>query len=300
MKHETIPEQYIKSGKIVKEVREWVRGNVRPGIPILDIAVKVEDEIVRRGGQPAFPTGIGVNHVTAHYAPLRDEIGRIGESDLVKVDYGVHIDGYVTDTSITVTENPAYFSLLEATRRALQSAIDAAKRDRRIGEIAKAIEQTATREGFRPISNLSGHTVQQYIVHAGKSIPNQYAPNLPMLKKDEVFAVEPFLTLHDAAGYVVEGPQETIFSLIIRKRTGDRELDGLMELIWNSRKTLPFTPRWFDEHYKGDRLMRLLKELEQRRLVRSYPVLVEASGKPVAQFEHTMTLGDDGSVTILT
>jgi methionyl aminopeptidase len=296
----TIPEQYIKSGKIVREVREWIRGNVRAGSGILDIAVKIEEEIVRLGGQPAFPTGIGVNQVTAHYAPQKDEQGRIEESDVVKIDFGVHIDGYVTDTSITLTENPGYFSMLEATQRALQSAIDAAKRDRRIGEISKAIEATAAREGFRPISNLSGHTVQQYVVHAGKSIPNQYAPNLPMLKKDDVFAIEPFLTLKEAAGYVVEGPQETIFSLIIRKKTGDKELDDLLERLWDSRKTLPFSPRWFDEYYKDDRLMRLLKELERRRLVRSYPILVEATGKPVAQFEHTLSLDDDGKVTVLT
>ena len=296
----TIPEQYIESGKIVREVREWIEGNVRAGSGILEVAVKVEEEIVRRGGQPAFPTGIGINQVTAHYAPQRDERGNIEESDLVKIDYGVHIDGYLTDTSITVTDNPSYFPMLEATQRALHSAIEAAKRDKRIGEISRAIEDTAAREGFKPISNLSGHTVQQYIVHAGKSIPNQYAPNLPMLKKDDVFAIEPFLTLPEAAGYVVEGPQETIFSLIIRKKTGNREMDDLLDRVWDSRKTLPFTPRWFDEYYKEGRLMQLLKELERRRLVRSYPILVEASGRPVAQFEHTMTYGDDGNIVVLT
>lgn len=295
-----IPEQYFKSGKIVREVREWIRGNVRVGDGILEIALRVEAEISRRGGQPAFPTGIGINQVTAHYAPQSDERGRFGEKDLVKIDYGVHIDGYVTDTSITLTENPDHFLLLEATESTLQAAIEAAKRDRRIGEISKAIESTTAKHGFKPISNLSGHTMQQYIVHAGKSIPNLYTPNLPMLKKDDVFAVEPFLTLPDAAGYVTEAPQETIFSLIIRKKTGNGELDELLERIWNSRKTLPFTPRWFDEYYKNDRLLRLLKELERRRLLRSYPTLVEASGKPVAQFEHTMTIGDDGKLVVLT
>ena len=296
----TIPEQYIKSGKIVREVREWIRGNVGAGSGLLDVCVRVEDEIRRHGGQPAFPTGVGVNQVTAHYAPQKGEPGKIEESDLVKIDYGVHIDGFLTDTSITITDNPAYAPLLEATQRALQSAVDAAKRDKRIGEISKAIEATAAREGFKPISNLSGHTVQQYTVHAGKSIPNQFAPNLPMLKKDDVFAIEPFLTLPEAAGYVEEGPQETIFSLIMRKKTGVREMDDLLDRIWDSRKTLPFTPRWFDEYYKDDRLMRLLKELERRRLVRSYPILVEASGKPVAQFEHTMAFDDDGNLIVLT
>lgn len=296
----TIPEQYIRSGRIVREVRQWILGNVHAGSDILKIALNVEEEIVKRGGQPAFPTGIGVNHVTAHYAPQRDERGKIEESDLVKIDYGVHIEGYLTDTSITVTDNPAYFALLQATQSALHSAIEAASRDKRIGEISKAIEDTAARDGFKPISNLSGHTVQQYTVHAGKSIPNQYSPNLPMLKKDDVFAIEPFFTLSNAAGYVVDGPKETIFSLINRRKTGIREMDDLLERVWDSRKTLPFTPRWFDSSYKDGRLMQLLKELERRRLVRTYPVLVEASGKPVAQFEHTLAFGDDGNVVVLT
>jgi methionyl aminopeptidase len=199
-----------------------------------------------------------------------------------------------------VTENPAYFSMLEATQNALHAAIEVARRDRRISEISKAIGDAATREGFKPISNLSGHTVQQYIVHAGKSIPSQYSPNLPVLKKDDVFAIEPFLTQRDAAGYVVDGPQETIFSLVIRKKTGIKEMDDLLDRIWESRKTLPFTPRWFESEYREGRLMQLLKELERRRLVRTYPILVEDSGKPVAQFEHTMAFEEDGNIVVLT
>ena len=84
-------------------------------------------------------------------------------------------------------------------------------------------------------------------MHAGKSIPNIYAPNLPMLKNDDVFAIEPFLTLSDAAGYIVEGPEANIFSLVVRRKTGNKELDELMDLLWDARKTLPFTPRWYTE-----------------------------------------------------
>ena len=292
--------QYIRAGRIVRDVKEWIRGNIRVGTGILEAAVAVESEIVKRGGQPAFPAGIGTNQVTAHYSPQEDERGKIQETDVVKIDYGVHIDGYVADTAITITENPRYQSLLEATERALQAAIDVVKRDKRIGEIGRAIDASATKEGFRPISNLSGHTVQQYIVHAGKSIPNLYAPNLPVLKKDDVFAIEPFLTPKDAAGYVIEAPQENIFSIVVRKRTGTRELDDLLNRLWDQRKTLPFTPRWYNEWDSGGRLTKMLKELERMRVVRSYPTLVEASGRPVAQFEHTMGIDDRGLIVILT
>jgi methionyl aminopeptidase len=87
---------------------------------------------------------------------------------------------------------------------------------------------------------------------------------------------------------------------VIRKKTGIKEMDDLLDRIWESRKTLPFTPRWFESEYREGRLMQLLKELERRRLVRTYPILVEDSGKPVAQFEHTMAFEEDGNIVVLT
>jgi len=263
------------------------------------LATMVEDEIARRGGQPAFPTGIGVNAVTAHYATQEGDQTRIGEGDLVKIDYGVHFDGYIADTAVTVTESPKFQVLMETTKRALEAAINVVKKDPRTGEIGRAIEATARQEGFKTISNLSGHTIEQYTVHAGKSIPNVYAPNQPTLRRDDVFAIEPFLTSGDAAGYVVDDPRVNIFSLIMRKRTGVKELDDLVEHIWNARKTLPFTPRWFAKDFGPERLPKLLAELERRRMLRGYPTLVEASNAPVAQFEHTMKL-EGNSLVILT
>ncbi len=294
-----VPEQYVRAGRLAREMREWIFENVAVPQSCVEIATSIEEEIVRRGGQPAFPTGIGINGVTAHYAPQEDDQRRIGSSDIVKIDYGVHFDGYIADTAVTVTENPSHQLMVESTRRALEAAINVVRRDSRTGEIGRAIEAAARKEGFKTINNLSGHTLERYTVHAGKSIPNQYSPNLPALKRDEVFAIEPFLTLGTAAGYVVDDPRVTIYSLIMRKRTGVKELDDLVEHIWNLRKSLPFTPRWFAKEYGRERLVKLLRELEKRRMVRGYPTLVEASDAPVAQFEHTMAL-EGNSLVILT
>ena len=280
-------------------MKPWVKSRVSPGVEYRAICRDIEGEIVRRGGEPAFPCGIGVNHVSAHYAPQDSDSSEIREDDLVKLDYGVHVDGYIADTAVTVTLNSRYQTLLEATERALHSAIETVRKDRRIGEIGRAIWGEAARDGFKTISNLSGHTLERYIVHAGKSIPNLFVPNLPVLKKGEVFAIEPFLTLGDAAGYVVEAPQETIYSVVGRKRTGVREADELLEKIWSVRKTLPFTPRWFTGEYSEQKMRQLLAELKKKKLVRGYGTLVEASSRPVAQFEHTVAL-DDGTMTVLT
>jgi methionyl aminopeptidase len=294
-----VPEQYVRAGRLAREMREWILQHVSVPQTCLEIATGIEEEIRRRGGQPAFPTGIGINAVTAHYAPQEDDETRIGGEDVVKIDYGVHFDGYIADTAVTVSENPQYQLMMETTKRALEAAIGVVKRDPRTGEVGKAIEATAKQEGFKTISNLSGHTLEQYTVHAGKSIPNVYAPNQPVLKRDEVFAIEPFLTPGSAAGYVRDDPRVTIYSLIMRKRTGVGELDGLVDHIWGARKSLPFTPRWFAKEFGRERLGKLLAELERRRMVRGYPTLVEASNSPVAQFEHTMKL-EGNSLVILT
>src|SRR5438445_10213808 len=101
-----IPREYIMAGRITREVREWVRGRVVPGSEYLDICEKLEGEIVQRGGRVALPTGVGVNSVTAHYAPQGGAGGGGGQDDGVKGDFGVHVDGYVADTLISTTYNP--------------------------------------------------------------------------------------------------------------------------------------------------------------------------------------------------
>ena len=294
-----IPEQYRASGTITSQVRGAVRNMVKPGVLFLEICDFVKKEVESRGGKLAFPTGIGVNQVTAHYAPQDGDESAVRESDLVKVDFGVHVDGYVTDTSVSLTFNPDYNLLLEATERALESAVTTARKEWRTGEIGREIHREAARFGFKTIENLTGHTLDRYVVHAGKSIPNLYMPGMQTLKKGEIFAIEPFLTLSSAAGYVIDAPSKTIFSIVARKKTGSSELDGFADRIWSERKTLPFTPQWYSAEFPGDRLMEIVNRLVAKKVLRAYPTLVEASGSPVAQFEHTMGL-DESGLSVLT
>ncbi len=276
-----------------------VQSAVKPGGGLLEMSDLVKREVESRGGQLAFPTGIGVNQVTAHYAPQEGDEAVFGEEDLVKVDFGVHVDGYVTDTSVSVTFNPEYNLLLEATKRALEAAMETARGDLRTGEIGREIHREASRFGFKTIENLTGHTLDRYTVHAGKSIPNLFMPGMQSLRRGDVFAIEPFLTLGSAAGYVVDSPTRTIFSLVVRKKTGISDLDAFADMVWTERKTLPFTPRWYSAEFGKDRLATIISRLVAKKILRAYPTLVEASGSPVAQFEHTMAM-DEGGLVVLT
>ena len=294
----TTPQQYKESGRITNEVRPLVQSAVKPGVKFLEVCDLVKHEVESRGGHLAFPTGIGVNQVTAHYAPQDGDESQFKEDDLVKVDYGTHVDGYITDTSVSVTLNPEYNLLLEATQRALEAAIATARKETRTGEIGRVIHHEAARFGFKTIENLTGHTLDRYTVHAGKSIPNLYMPGMQDLKRGDVFAIEPFLTLGSAAGYVVDAPSQTIFSVVARKKTGTPELDAFADRVWDERKTLPFTPRWYSSEFGKNRLLGIVDRLVAKRILRAYPTLVEASGSPVAQFEHTMAL-DESGLTVL-
>ena len=294
-----IAEQYVKAGRMTSEVRTQVRTHIRPGMGYLETCLFVEKEIAARGGSLAFPTGIGVDRVTAHYAPQDEDKSIFQETDLIKVDFGVHIDGYIADTAVSVTFNPDHRLLLEAAERALGAAIETAKREMRTGEIGREIHREASRFGFKTITNLTGHTLDRYVVHAGKSIPNLYVPGMQTLKKGDVFAIEPFVTLGSAAGYVVDAASQTIFSLVARKKTGVAELDRFADRIWDERKTLPFTPRWYTKEFGRNEVAEILRQLMKRRIMRSYPTLVEASGSPVAQFEHTVA-ADEGGLVVLT
>ena len=293
-----LPDQYRKSGKITGEVKSVVKAKVAPGMTYLEACDLVEREVKSRGGELAFPTGIGVNHVTAHYAPQAGDMGVFTESDLIKVDFGVHVDGYVTDTAVSLTWNPQHQVLLDAAERALEAAVATARRDPRTGEIGREIRHVAALMGLKTIENLTGHTLDRFVVHAGKSIPNLYIPGMQSLKKGDVFAIEPFVTTGNAAGYVVDGESQTIFSIVARKKTGEKEADSFADMVWEKRKTLPFTPSWFVKEYGSAKMEKILERLLSKKVVRAYPTLVEASGSPVAQFEHTMALDETGLVIL--
>jgi len=116
-------EKYRKSGAIAKEVREWSRKLVKEGMPLLKIAEDVEAKIRKNGGDLAFPVNVCVNHITAHYTPKYNDETVLGANDVVSVDLGVHVDGYIADTAYTIDLSGDYSKMLEANKEALDKSI---------------------------------------------------------------------------------------------------------------------------------------------------------------------------------
>jgi len=150
-----------EAGRIASAARTFGAGLVRAGAPLRDVCAAVEDEIHRRGGGLAFPVQTSRNAVAAHYCPSPDDATVYEAGDLAKLDLGVHLDGWVVDTALTVnvSDRPEGRALVEASRAALDDAIAAAGPGVPIRVLSEAISRAIRSRGFRPVRNLCGHGV---------------------------------------------------------------------------------------------------------------------------------------------
>jgi methionyl aminopeptidase len=288
-------EKFHLSGRILRETREEMKIIVKENMLIIDVCEKTEGLIRAKGGKPAFPCNVSINEVAAHYTSPPNDTSRIPEGSTVKVDLGVQVDGYVTDTAFTACFNPEGRSMANTAEQALKTAIENIHGDMALGKIGALIENTIKNRGFKPISNLTGHSVGRYLIHAGTSIPNVAQPvSLAKVKAGEVYAIEPFVTLPEAVGRVDDGPQTTIFRLLKTKSVKTEFAKKLLKHIEANFRTLPFAERWLQGVVPKEQYHAAFKELLASKAIMSYPVFVEVSKKPVAQAEHTVLLKDDG------
>jgi methionyl aminopeptidase len=291
---------YQKAGKIAAEVREDARKKCHIGSTLFQICESIESVIRKRGAAPAFPVNVSLNDIAAHYTAEPNDNITVNDMDVLKVDIGVHIQGYIADTAVTICYDPKYDPLVKSAETALTEAIRIAKIDMKASYIGRVIEDTISKQGFRPIQNLSGHSLEQYTIHAGRSIPNIWTIGSSFnLAANQAYAIEPFVTMKDGQGVVHEGKIRNIFGITSRKPTKDKEADEFLTEAWNRFKTLPFALRWLLDKYEEKKARQCIEFLIKRRNLHAYPILVEGNGKIVAQAEHTF-IPLDSSVDIIT
>ena len=296
MKSEIL-DKYIQAGKIAAEVREESAKLAKIGMPLLELAVKIEAMVLERGAEIAFPVNLSLNEFAAHYTPQSNDETKIKSGDVLKIDVGTHLDGYIADTAITVDFGNNN-KLLQASRDALNAAVDLVKPGVTIEKISTAIEETIKSSGFLPIENLTGHGLDRYVEHTEPTIPNVALRNNRTLEEDQVIAIEPFAT--NGAGHVKDTSEVMIFSFYEDKpvRSIDAKKLAAYALSFNG---LPFAERWLlnkEATTTGvpDSLFKIrlaLRELVQRGVFYSYPVLRDAKGGLVSQAEHTIIVRDD-------
>jgi len=278
-------EKYRKAGEISARVKKEVMERVKPGMRILELAEFIEKRILELGGKPAFPVNIGINDITAHYTPKFNDQTIIKPGDVVKIDQGVHVDGWVADMAYTYCSERN--DMVKAVERALNAGIRAVRPGAKISEVSEAIYSEVESSGFGVIVNLTGHGLDQYVIHGPPSIPNVRNDSGIELREGDVIALEPFVC--ETNGYVKESEPTEIFSFLQPRPVRLMEARKILDLASNEYKGLPFCKRWLVK--KGISPFKVsfaLKQLEISNAVRDYPVLRERDSKPVAQAEHTV------------
>ncbi|KYH39502.1 MAG: methionine aminopeptidase [Candidatus Bathyarchaeota archaeon B63] len=289
-------EKYEEAGLIASKVRDRMERIVREGMKIIEICEEAEDAIRRLGGKPAFPCNVSINEVAAHYTSPPGDERVIPERSVVKIDVGVQIDGYIADTAVTVCFNPEYEEMVQTSQIALEAAIRLLRPGLLISELGSRVQNAIESRGFKPVSNLTGHQIGRYLIHAGKSLPNVSHVSLRKIREGEVYAIEPFVTTRRAEGRVKEGREAHIFRLMKTRGFKRKESRELLRYIRNNFRTLPFAKRWLER--SGLMYESAFGDLLGSRCIMAYPVFVEASGEWVVQSEHTVYIDKEGPVVL--
>jgi methionyl aminopeptidase len=290
--------QYVKAGRIAAKALNHGARLIKEGAIIRDVLDKVEEYIAKQGAAPAFPAQISLNAVAAHSCPAQEDETIFSHTDLVKLDVGVHVSGYIGDTALTVNldkENAEKELLVEASRAARDAAIKLVKAGVTPHELGAAIEHEIMTRGFKPVRNLSGHGLGQYQIHTVPSIPNFASSERHALATGQVIAIEPFATTGKGLIYSSSGP--TVFALKQLKPVRSPAAREVLEKI-KEYNGLPFTERWLTRAFGAKAKLGLL-ELRRVGILQEYPPLPEESKGLVSQSEHTLLVRED-SCRILT
>ncbi len=295
---EEIIEKYKKAGEIAKKAMELAVELVKENAKALDVAEKVEAKIIELEGKPAWPLNLSINSIAAHWTPKVNDETVFKKGDLVKIDIGVHVDGYIADTAKTVEIGTTEWKkLIQASEEALKKALDIVKPGVTISEIGAVIEETIKSHGFTPIANLSGHGVDEYENHTSPTIPNFDNKSNQKLKEGDVIAIEPFAT--DGIGKVIDAKNSEIYRIEHPKPVRQRIARKILNHVAEENVTLPFCKRWLAKEVGGFGLEMGFKELKRVDAIHNFSVLKEESNGMVSQAEHTIIVLKEPIITTI-
>ncbi len=292
-------DSYKKAGQIASKVKEFAKNLIKADMLLCEIANKIEDETLKLGGEVAFPVNLSIDDVAAHYTPtLRDEKKASG---LLKVDFGVHVNGCISDLAFSIDLSPEkkYLKQIVASEKALKAALEEVKKSKdktTLSQIGKKIKETIDNEGFSPIVNLSGHGLATFDIHSGITIPNYDNGNEEEIGEG-AFAIEPFVTLQTANGVIYDAAGSNIYRVVKSGQVRDSSSREIISWILDKKKMLPFSSRELERKF-GTKAMIAISNLRRAGIIDEFSQLVEKSHMPVSQSETSFII-HDGVVEIL-
>jgi len=288
-------ESYLKAGKIAQQVIKFAKGFIKKDMLLIDVAEKIEGKIIELGGAIAFPVNTSIDEVTAHYTPSKNDL--LKATGLLKIDLGVEVNGFIADCafSFDFSEDGRYKDMIKMNETILESVLAELKVGSPVKIIGNKISDMLKGSGYQVIKNLAGHSLAKDDIHPGLTVSNYRNENNFELSKIAI-AIEPFLTIDDAAGEIYEGKTSEIYVLQQDKMPRDREARKLLEFVKENYRTKPFCKRWL-EKAGLTKFNFALVTLIREGILYNFPVLIEKQKKPVSQFEHSVIFADKVYVT---
>ena len=297
-------ESYIKSGKLASKIRNEASKMIKEGTLVIDLVEYVENEILKSGAQIAFPCNVSLNEVAAHYTSPAGDKTEIHAGDMVKLDLGAMIDGYIADTAVTIiadgniTENYTqdeinlHEEIAEASAAGLEAAISTVRAGVEVSKVGDAVHEAISEYKLNPIFNLTGHSLEQYNLHAGISIPNYDNHDNYVLEEGQAIAIEPFAT--NGEGIVNDAPGHYIYSYMANKPFRMKSTQRVLKYIQHNHRYVPFSGRWITNEFGERKGAIALKQLADAMALYPYAPLREKKGCFVSQKEHTVIVEKEG------
>ena len=308
----------IKSAQIHKKVGNYARSIIKPGLSLHDIATLIENKIKEEtkfdNNNPlkagiAFPIGLSLNNCAAHYTPNYNESSIIlKDSDILKIDYGVHTNGVIIDSAFTIHFNEKYDEFIRISKNLTNFAVKKCGPDVILGEIGDdIIEYISSKEiiidnkkhKLTTMHDLSGHNIMPYEIHAGKAVPNISIFYPKRMSENEYYAIEPFIT----TGYgetIIKDPISHYmvnkdYDIINNLKTSEKKV---YDIIKKNYHTLPFCQKWLYELDNQTDYDNILKRLEFKKVISSFPPLYDIDNSIISQFEHTIFIKSNGIIKL--
>lgn len=288
-----------------RQTRKFMQRWIKPGVKLIEMCELLEDTartLVEANGLRsglAFPTGCSLNHCAAHYTPNAGDNTVLQYDDIMKVDFGTQVNGYIIDCAFTVAFNPKFDPLMAAVKDATYTGIRAAGVDVRLCDVGEQIQEVmesyevelnGKTHQVKAIRNLNGHSVGPYRIHAGKTVPIVKGGDATRMEEGEFYAIETFGStgkgvVHDdmECSHYMKNFEVGHVPLRLQRAK------SLLNVVNQNFSTLAFCRRWLDRLGQTKYLM-ALKNLCDSGIVDAYPPLCDVKGSYTAQYEHTILL----------
>jgi curved DNA binding protein len=304
-------DKYQAAGKIVNAVLERLIAKATAGANVAEVCEfgdkELEAELAKVYAKKkmekgiAFPTCVSANEIAGHYSPLKSESTTLKEGDLVKIDLGVHIDGFIAVAAHTVVVGGQAVDgrkadVVLAAYNALQGALRTIKPGNTNYDVTDVIGQVAESYKCQPLEGVLSHELKKHLLDGNNVIINKATFDQKVEEHEfnlnEVFGLDVFVSTGEGK------TKETEYRSTIYKRAIERTYTLKLKAsrafyaeAVDKYPTMAFTLRSFADETSAKLGV---SEAVKHDLFHAYPVLTEKAGEFIAHFKYTVAIMKNG------